>query len=299
MPSRRPAISPRVGRWRTRPRWGSGGRGDRVEFSRTADAGRPGPRPRSGPARRRADPEGKADLLRPGVERGRPHAPARAGRGARSRRGAPGEICGLPEGGRPRRDGGARGGRRLRTRRPRIRPRACARGLRPPARGRVRRRALRAAATPFRMGAGAPRGGIPGGLGRDGGDPPRRGRTAAPGKGRERLEPPRGGRAGGCDLPEQGLLRRPGGGRAPADLRAGQSPPRRLPIPRRAGSRGDGVPEPGEAGPRARASLSAVASPRLGAIGLGLVFRDVPEGGTLADPARPERRAVVVPLPFA
>jgi hypothetical protein len=42
-----------------------------------------------------------------------------------------------------------------------------------------------------------------------------------------------------------------------------------------------------------------VASPRLGAIGLGLVFRDVPEGGTLADPARPERRAVVVPLPFA
>jgi folate-binding protein YgfZ len=44
---------------------------------------------------------------------------------------------------------------------------------------------------------------------------------------------------------------------------------------------------------------SAVASPRLGAIGLGLAFRDVPEGGTLADPAHPERRAVVVPLPFA
>jgi folate-binding protein YgfZ len=44
---------------------------------------------------------------------------------------------------------------------------------------------------------------------------------------------------------------------------------------------------------------SAVVSPRFGAIGLGLAFRDVPEGGSLADPARPELRAVVVPLPFA
>ncbi len=44
---------------------------------------------------------------------------------------------------------------------------------------------------------------------------------------------------------------------------------------------------------------SAVASPRFGAIGLGLAFRDVPEGGALADPARPERRAIVVALPFA
>jgi folate-binding protein YgfZ len=44
---------------------------------------------------------------------------------------------------------------------------------------------------------------------------------------------------------------------------------------------------------------SAVVSPRFGAIGLGLAFRDVPEGGTLADPARPEIRAIVAPLPFA
>jgi hypothetical protein len=44
---------------------------------------------------------------------------------------------------------------------------------------------------------------------------------------------------------------------------------------------------------------SAVVSPRFGAIGLGLAFRDVPEGGMLADPGRPELQAVVVPLPFA
>jgi folate-binding protein YgfZ len=44
---------------------------------------------------------------------------------------------------------------------------------------------------------------------------------------------------------------------------------------------------------------SAVVSPRFGAIGLGLAFRDVPEGGTLADPARPEIRAIVAALPFA
>ncbi|HEY4229510.1 MAG TPA: hypothetical protein VGO79_05020 [Thermoanaerobaculia bacterium] len=44
---------------------------------------------------------------------------------------------------------------------------------------------------------------------------------------------------------------------------------------------------------------SAVDSPRFGAIGLGLAFRDVPEGGTLGDPARPELRAIVSPLPFA
>src|SRR5262249_55405263 len=44
---------------------------------------------------------------------------------------------------------------------------------------------------------------------------------------------------------------------------------------------------------------SAVSSPRFGAIGLGLAFRAVPEGETLADPAHPELRAVVAPLPFA
>ena len=44
---------------------------------------------------------------------------------------------------------------------------------------------------------------------------------------------------------------------------------------------------------------SAVVSPRLGAIGLGLAFRDVPEGGTLSDPARPGLQAIVAPLPFA
>jgi folate-binding protein YgfZ len=44
---------------------------------------------------------------------------------------------------------------------------------------------------------------------------------------------------------------------------------------------------------------SAVVSPRFGAIGLGLAFRDVPDDGTLSDPARPELRAIVSPLPFA
>ena len=44
---------------------------------------------------------------------------------------------------------------------------------------------------------------------------------------------------------------------------------------------------------------SAVASPRFGAIGLGLAFRDVPEGASLTDPAHPDWTAVVVPLPFA
>ena len=44
---------------------------------------------------------------------------------------------------------------------------------------------------------------------------------------------------------------------------------------------------------------SVVASPRFGAIGLGLAFRDVPEGASLTDPAHPEWTAVVVPLPFA
>jgi folate-binding protein YgfZ len=44
---------------------------------------------------------------------------------------------------------------------------------------------------------------------------------------------------------------------------------------------------------------SAVVSPRLGAIGLGLAFREVADGAALEDAARPGRTAVVVPLPFA
>ncbi|HEY1249797.1 MAG TPA: hypothetical protein VGH97_01325 [Thermoanaerobaculia bacterium] len=44
---------------------------------------------------------------------------------------------------------------------------------------------------------------------------------------------------------------------------------------------------------------SAVISPRFGPIGLGLAFRDVAEGASLRDPARPERTAVVAGLPFA
>jgi tRNA-modifying protein YgfZ len=43
---------------------------------------------------------------------------------------------------------------------------------------------------------------------------------------------------------------------------------------------------------------SSVLSPRLGPIGLGLAFRDVPEGGTLGLPGE-ARTAVVAPLPFA
>ncbi len=44
---------------------------------------------------------------------------------------------------------------------------------------------------------------------------------------------------------------------------------------------------------------SAVASPRFGAIGLGLAFREVAEGSAVRDPDRPERVAIVSRLPFA
>ncbi len=44
---------------------------------------------------------------------------------------------------------------------------------------------------------------------------------------------------------------------------------------------------------------SAVVSPRFGAIGLGLAFREIAEGQALRDPANPERSAVVAPIPFA
>ncbi len=44
---------------------------------------------------------------------------------------------------------------------------------------------------------------------------------------------------------------------------------------------------------------SAALSPRFGPIGLGLAFRDVALGATLADAGHPERQAVIAPLPFA
>jgi folate-binding protein YgfZ len=44
---------------------------------------------------------------------------------------------------------------------------------------------------------------------------------------------------------------------------------------------------------------SSVVSPRFGPIGLGLAFRDVPEGAALSLPGRAEPSAVVVGLPFA
>ena len=44
---------------------------------------------------------------------------------------------------------------------------------------------------------------------------------------------------------------------------------------------------------------SAVLSPRFGPIGLGLAFREVPEGAALRLPGAPARCAVVAPLPFA
>ena len=64
-------------------------------------------------------------------------------------------------------------------------------------------------------------------------------------------------------------------------------------------SEGTVFPNPEKADHELGRVSSAVNSPRFGAIGLGLAFRDVPEGGTLADPTRPERRAIVSPLPFA
>ena len=44
---------------------------------------------------------------------------------------------------------------------------------------------------------------------------------------------------------------------------------------------------------------SAVDSPKFGPIGLGLAFREIPEGETLSDPSDPERIAIVSRLPFA
>jgi folate-binding protein YgfZ len=44
---------------------------------------------------------------------------------------------------------------------------------------------------------------------------------------------------------------------------------------------------------------SSVASPRLGPIGLGFAFRDVPPGGRLVAADAPERSALVTELPFA
>jgi tRNA-modifying protein YgfZ len=44
---------------------------------------------------------------------------------------------------------------------------------------------------------------------------------------------------------------------------------------------------------------SSVVSPRLGAVGLGLAFRDVPEGGRLLSVEDPARSATVTGLPFA
>jgi folate-binding protein YgfZ len=44
---------------------------------------------------------------------------------------------------------------------------------------------------------------------------------------------------------------------------------------------------------------SAAASPRYGAIGLGLAFRDIPEGGVLSLPGDPARTAIVSRIPFA
>ena len=44
---------------------------------------------------------------------------------------------------------------------------------------------------------------------------------------------------------------------------------------------------------------SSAVSPRLGPIGLGFAFRDVPDGGRLVSAETPERSAVVAALPFA
>ena len=86
----------------------------------------------------------------------------------------------------------------------------------------------------------------------------------------------------GRDLDDQGLLRRPGDRGAPADLRAREPAPGRLPLPGGARAGGHGL----LATRRSRTSssarvTSAVVSPRFGPIGLGFVFRDVADGAAL------------------
>jgi tRNA-modifying protein YgfZ len=62
---------------------------------------------------------------------------------------------------------------------------------------------------------------------------------------------------------------------------------------------GTTFPNPEKASHEVARVSSAVHSPRFGAIGLGLAFREVAEGATLVDPHHPERLATVAPLPFA
>jgi folate-binding protein YgfZ len=62
---------------------------------------------------------------------------------------------------------------------------------------------------------------------------------------------------------------------------------------------GTGFPNPEKASHELARVSSAVHSPRFGAIGLGLAFREVAEGATLVDPDHPERLAIVARLPFA
>jgi folate-binding protein YgfZ len=70
-------------------------------------------------------------------------------------------------------------------------------------------------------------------------------------------------------------------------------------FPAAAVPEGTGFPNPEKPGHELARVSSAVHSPRFGAIGLGLAFREIPEGGTLANPAHPERVAILAPIPFA
>jgi folate-binding protein YgfZ len=64
-------------------------------------------------------------------------------------------------------------------------------------------------------------------------------------------------------------------------------------------TRGAVFPDPVKAGHELGRVTSSVVSPRFGPIGLGLAFRDVPEGATLEGPPGSGARAIVGALPFA
>jgi len=70
-------------------------------------------------------------------------------------------------------------------------------------------------------------------------------------------------------------------------------------FPNRTVARGAVFPDPKKAGHELARVTSSVCSPRFGPIGLGLAFRDVAEGATLASPDDHDAVAVVHAIPFA
>ena len=138
------------------------------------------------------------------------------------------------------------------------------------------------------------------GLRRDRRDPAGRGRATPLGQGRRRVESPRRGRPRRRDLDDEGMLRRSGGRRAPAHVRPRQPPADGIPLPAGAGAGGNGLPQPREAGPRARSGHQRRLLPALRRDRAGpRLPRDRGRARRLAAPGDAERVALVARLPFA